>query len=146
MDSEPQCCSWWVKQVFYVPLLQYFPISRAEPWSVPLPRLVKYRWLPARPQQLALPLTTLHPAGPWGQWRVPQPQRGQQHRKPTSCHDASRHRQLTGWVEHSFVFVCMYSLYLHVCMGPTLFDMWLLQQSSVYLQLHTGWVTGLIVL
>lgn len=94
--------------VLFAPLLQYIPVSGAEPWSVPLPGLVKYRRLPARPQQPALPLTSLHPAGPRGQRRIPQPQRGQQHRKPAGSHDAPRHWQLAGWVELC-VAVCRFS-------------------------------------
>lgn len=116
--------------VLFAPLLQYISVSGAEPWSVPLPGLVKYRRLPARPQQPALPLTALNPAGPWGQWRLPQPQRGQQHRKPAGSHDASRHWQLAGWVELC-VGVCVRSL--PVCLRCSqVFDTWIVSFSSCH--------------
>lgn len=64
MYSEHQSYPVGTNEVFYVPSLQYIPITGAEPRSVPLPGLVKYRRLPARPQQPALPVTPVHPAGP----------------------------------------------------------------------------------
>lgn len=90
-----------------VSLLQYISVSGAEPRSLPLPGFVKHRRLPARPQQPALPLAALHPAGPRGQRRIPQPQRGQQHRKPAGRHDAPGHRKLTGWVEQKAAIECV---------------------------------------
>lgn len=53
-----------VESVFCLPFLQHIPISRAEPRAVPLPGLVEYWGLPARPQQPAVSLPALHAAGP----------------------------------------------------------------------------------
>lgn len=79
---------------------QYIPVSGAEPGSVPLPGLLEHRRLPAGPQQPAVPLAAVHPAGPRRRRRrLPQPKWGQQHRKPAGRNDAPRHRQLPGWVE-----------------------------------------------
>lgn len=85
------------------PPLQHIPVSGAESRAVPLSGLVKHRRIPTWSQQLAFPLTSLYTAGPRGQWRVPQPEWRQQHRKPAGCHDAPRHWELARWPGYSFV-------------------------------------------
>lgn len=78
--------------------VQYIPVSRAESHTFSLPRNVKHWWLAAWPQQPAVYFPSFYSTGPWGQWRIPQPQWRQQHRKPARCYDASGHWELTGWV------------------------------------------------
>lgn len=95
--------------------LQYIPVPRAESQPVALPGLFEYRRLPARSQQPALPLPTVHPTGPRRHRGIPQHQRGQQHWKPASRHDALRHWKLTEWVQ--LIFLCVG---VGVCTGSAL--------------------------
>lgn len=107
VDYDHWCCSWKrfsLSLPLPPPLPQHIPVSGAESRAVPLSGLVKHRRIPTWSQQLAFPLASLNTAGPRGQWRVPQPEWRQQHRKPAGCHDAPRHWELARWPGYSFVF------------------------------------------